>query len=344
MDKTVYFLGAGATKAVCDNAPVNKNLVRKALEHNSGLSETENLQIFINDLFKTRNDPPIDNQIWNLLDYIIQQNRSASPKYNLEQINKLRADLVNLVIKEFKKSLVDADIEYYGRFVSKICLANAAIISTNYDILIDNALFNSSYNYGAKLRRMVTSIRIDPESGLKRPSPEGYGGGLKLNEGKIPLLKIHGSLNWLYCPKCNEVDITVRGKGAEELADSDCYCFNKNCTSKYESLLITPTMYKNYENRIIKEIWNCAEHQLIDADSLVFVGYALKDEDYEIRCLLMKAMLSRSDGYKKVTVIERKPETNNDTAELKIIKEKYEALYGEIEFKEKGFLDYIDSL
>jgi len=71
-----------------------------------------------------------------------------------------------------------------------------------------------------------------------------------INKGDIPLLKIHDSLNWFYSPKCNELDIAVGQKGVVRLAeDQNKYlCVNEYCTSNYESLLVTPTMLKVYDN------------------------------------------------------------------------------------------------
>ncbi len=342
MSKTVYFLGAGATKAVCKDAPLNHDLVRKALEDFPNDIQTEKIASFINHLSKNRPDFPRDNQIWNLLDYILQQGKSASYDYNLEKIAELRAGLINLVIKEFEKTLRDAETQILGNFIEKIKNDNVTIISTNYDILIDNALANKSYNYGAKMRKAISGVRIDGESGLRRPDARGYPGGVWLNQGRIPLLKLHGSLNWLYCPKCNEVDVTIGEKGAIELAEADCYCYNRNCTSKYIPLLITPTMYKSYDNRVIKETWDCAERELRDADNVVFIGYGLKEEDYEIRCLLMKALLNKKELYNNITVVEMEPSTSEEKERINAIKKKYINLYGEqIDFKEIGFKKYV---
>ena len=76
MSKTVYFLDAGATKAISENAPLNSDLVKRALEHFPDEQAAKDLKGFISRLFKME-EPLIDNQIWNLLDYIIQQGRAG---------------------------------------------------------------------------------------------------------------------------------------------------------------------------------------------------------------------------------------------------------------------------
>jgi len=151
MNKTVYFLGAGATIAVAPNAPLNVNLVKKALDDFPDSNEAKEIKDFIKNLFEDRINPPMDNQIWNLLDYIVQEGKSPSSTYSLEQISEIRNSLVNLVIKEFKKSLNPQliSIDTYKIFVPLIVNSESSIISTNYDIFIDDALAeNSSFNYG----------------------------------------------------------------------------------------------------------------------------------------------------------------------------------------------------
>lgn len=337
--KTVYFLGAGATKAVAEHAPLNKDLVKKALSDFETTPEAERLNAFIKTLFPWDNRV-IDNQIWNLFDYIIQEGKSPCFQYNLEGIVALRKDLLSLVIQEFQKSLGRVDKEIYRKFVDKIKLANSAIISANYDNIIDNALL-PNYNYGVKIREIITG-EFGEERGLMRPGR--YAPGISINKGPISLLKTHGSLNWLYCPKCDEVDVSLGEKGVIKTLKG-LHCVNRDCTTKYEALLITPTMFKNYDNRIIKETWECAEKELIEADKIVFVGYALKDEDYQIRCLLMKAMLRKKASYDKITVIERKPANADDKKWIEEnVKKKYEDLYGGVDFHPVGFKEYIEHL
>lgn len=350
MNKAVFFLGAGATIDVVPGAPSNKDLVKKALEDFKETPEGKEIWYFVDDLFHQREFPPTDNQIWNLLDFIVQQGKSASLKYNLERIVELRNSLLNLVIKEFKRSLnpETTPINTYDNFARLIATSHSSIISTNYDIFIDNALVkNDCFDYGAKLRLPVfvsSSARLGfSVKGFRRATE---GGETRLNTGNIKLLKIHGSLNWLYCRKCDEVDITM-GEKFEADALKELHCVHNYCTNKYEPLLITPTMFKNYENRIIKETWDCAEKELIDADNLVFIGYALKDEDYQIRCLLMKALLNKKKNYQKVIVIDKKPDNNDNQVRLEEnIGNKYRDLYGNgvVRFETIGFTEFVNKI
>jgi hypothetical protein len=335
MGKTVYFFGAGATKAVVPKAPLNKDLVKNALTHFRDSSEAVRIRSFLALLFKQRDDVPIDNQVWNLLDYIIQQGKSACREFNLEEIIEIRRCLLSLVIREFQESLETASSGVFQKLISKMA-ADSAIISTNYDILIDQAFAKAGgLNYGAIVRSAVAGEHRG-EAGIKR----AYSYLLpNLNIDSIPLLKIHGSLNWLFCPKCDEVDVTA-DKGVVRTLSGDYHCMNPSCTCRYESLLITPTMFKNYENRFIKDVWKCAENELTAAENLIFVGYSLKEEDYQIRCLLMKAMLNKSDPYKNVTVIEQNA-ASADFIYLNSVEQNFTKLYRDVDFRPIGFEPYV---
>ena len=205
-----------------------------------------------------------------------------------------------------------------------------------------------TFDYGAKLRLPVyvpASARLGFSiNGLRRANETGE---TRLNNGRMKLLKIHGSLNWLYCRKCNEVDITIGEKlEADDLDLKELCCVHKYCTNKYEPLLITPTMFKNYENRIIKETWDCAERELTEADNLVFIGYALKDEDYQIRCLLMKALLNKEKGYQRVVVIDKRADGKDRDELEKDIGNKYRDLYGNdtVKFEAIGFTEFVKKI
>lgn len=347
MAKTTFFLGAGATKAVCKSAPLNNDLVAKALAR---LPKNNELWEFIEkDLFK-RKDPPASNQIWDLFDYILQDGRSASSKYSVEKIYEMKNQLLNLCIQEFESSLKNLDDDQsYRKFVSIMAESSNdfAIISTNYDIVIDNALTEiQCFNYGEKIRYAISGTRNRnyTVSGFKRPDITGE---TRLNDGHIKLLKIHGSLNWLYCRKCDEIDLTIRDKGTIGLL-TGLHCCVRECTGEYESLLITPTMFKNYENRFIKKIWQLAEKELIESDHLVFIGYSLKEDDYQIRCLLMKALLNRIRPYDSISIVEIDPKTTDEIekthSQLTGVEKRYKDLYGNINFKPIGFAQYVEEL
>ncbi len=131
------------------------------------------------------------------------------------------------------------------------------------------------------------------------------------------LLKIHGSLNWLYCNKCNRIDLFVSdgmraAKALDELFNfvpyDDAYscrgtpCRNKKCNGFVSPILVTPTYIKDYENQYVESLWKRAEKVLKRADRVVIIGYSMPTDDIEVALLLKRGLdhLPRE----KITVVE----------------------------------------
>ncbi len=64
-----------------------------------------------------------------------------------------------------------------------------------------------------------------------------------------------------------------------------------------------PTYYKDYQDRIFKEVWEKAEESVALAKELYFIGYALPDADIHIRTMLLSA-LARSSNKIKIFVVD----------------------------------------
>ena len=78
-----------------------------------------------------------------------------------------------------------------------------ALITTNYDILLDNALYERrSCQYGVRIRKSIFPLPTGGKVG-------DYSSD-RLNNRQITLLKLHGSLNWMYCRRCDELDLAPK--------------------------------------------------------------------------------------------------------------------------------------
>lgn len=184
------------------------------------------------------------------------------------------------------------------------------VISLNYDVIIDNAMFSLSEHY---------SSFTTPDYGVDISTP-WY---LRIkNRGVFGrLFKIHGSLNWLYCEKCSRLDLFVSegqnglrtSKALDELYHgapfNDAYscrgtqCRNHpDCDGFVSPVLITPTYAKDYQNPHINRVWQEAENAMKNADKAIIIGYSLPTDDVEI-AMLFKRGLSHLDQ-KRITVVE----------------------------------------
>jgi NAD-dependent SIR2 family protein deacetylase len=175
---------------------------------------------------------------------------------------------------------------------------SVSIITMNWDSLIEKKLYQLSKEYNAGNNK----IKIYPDLCFydnsynkddKRPvstqiKAKGY--------RNIKLIKLHGSINWLNCPYCErtyvdfEEDIALN----ELLLDCSCRECEKNAISErspqMHSTLITPTFLKDLDDLHLRNIWHNALMDLIDAKKIIFIGYSFPDADFEMRCLLKKAV------------------------------------------------------
>ena len=255
--------------------------------------------------------------------------------YSYSDLINIRNYIVRIIAVVLKNNLQDLDSQATESFTLKIG-NNDSIISTNYDILIDNALLSKkkNTNSGVKIRENIFPIeRADDSIRAARLS------GMPLNIGTIKLLKIHGSLNWLYCPKCDEIDITLERKGAAEYLnlnkEYELLCINSYCTSQYEPLIVAPTKFKIYENRLLSNIWEISRECISKADEIVFIGYSLPEADTEIRCLILNG-INMASKKSRISFVDRP--SGSDA----IIN--YRRLFGEVTYLPIGFTEYVENM
>ncbi len=193
-------------------------------------------------------------------------------------------------------------------------LRDTVFVSTNYDILIDNALTEEyghvDLDYGVEFRN------FDWDDDWTRPRPDR----------NVQLFKPHGSLNWLFCPTCNELEITPKEKGVVTRLISD-YANKKcgECETVFSPLIVPPTFYKDLNNVFLSSIWNRTDVALRKVRHIVFCGYSFPDADIHIKYLLKRAQTNR-DGSLRVTVVNNHPDKDPDLAKLE--KQRYERFLG----------------
>lgn len=228
---------------------------------------------------------------------------------------------------------------YHRKLVRKLLeagdLRNVVFISTNYDILIDNALTEEpergfDLDYGVEFRNFDSSFKGDNH--WWRPNLDNC----------VQLFKPHGSLNWLFCPTCNELEITPKEKGVvsrliSEFAKKECF----RCGGVFSPLIVPPTFYKDLNNVFLSTIWNRTDIALQRVKHIVFCGYSFPDADIHIKYLLKRAQTNRS-GPLNVTVINHYPGKDPDLAQQE--KYRYERFLGTaVDYTQKSFEEFSDN-
>ena len=171
------------------------------------------------------------------------------------------------------------------------------------------------------------------------------------------LLKLHGSLNWLYCKTCHSLEfgasesvkflkILTSVVGRPTLKQSytadGSECQVCKCQTKFRPLLIAPSHLKDYVNPHLAQVWYQAEHLLREAGRVIFIGYSLPEDDVEVTYLL-KRSLARGTGQTPVaiTVVDYAPKGQNFRDNAVFCR--YRALFGDVvDWHPEGLDDWLE--
>jgi NAD-dependent SIR2 family protein deacetylase len=165
----------------------------------------------------------------------------------------------------------------------------------------------------------------------------------------VKLLKLHGSMNWLQCQRCQRLFVTFSEKIAVEeyLSEPKCRLCEKNFANHVThdggalliSQLIMPTFLKDLNNVQIKLIWQNACVELSEATKIIFMGYSFPSADFELRQLLARSV--RHNAEIEVILKNQPSDVNKDCPELRyrsfLGKRKLKVIYGGVE-------DYINKI
>ena len=210
--------------------------------------------------------------------------------------------LITFFILTKKSDCYKRDVEYF-LFFDRL-KDNDTIITYNWDLLLDNILdrekiISNIKNIGQVedgiLKKQYLRMLMDL-SAYRDLSWDRTSAPYEKYNSKGYYLKLHGSIDWLYCP--NE-DCGLYSKVfpiKKIIGEYKCY----ECSSKMKHLIIPPVLNKNYSSfPFVKKLWNIALEELQSADELVIWGYRLPPTDFYNRWLLRQ----KSEKLKKVSII-----------------------------------------
>lgn len=308
MSRYVYLLGAGASRS--EGAPVQKDLFKEYFKLFQQKRIPEHISKKINTFFRefygiSTDKQKIDSisfptfeEVMGVLE--IADNREeffrdhVRTKKSLSLLKNYFIYLIAIVLTE-KLSHRYYDYYHYNllkRLQKDDTLWDSLFISLNYDIIIDNSIskgLESEINYGCTFFNYA-----DRNYGLK-------------------LFKLHGSLNWLYCPYCNSLLLSEGIKIVTKIIyDPNIRC--DKCNSKnLQPVIVPPTYFKAMSNYYIQQIWHNIDLALQNSSKLFICGYSFPEADIHIRYLLKRAeMYMRNRGLEVFIINGRKSEENSE--------------------------------
>lgn len=344
--QTAVFLGAGASAS--EGAPIQSKLFQEYFtfcKRPDNLVTTE-MDIELENFFALMFDLDVNSRNLNdlifptfeealgVLDLADTRNESFKDFSNLNfasnsgKLKFLRIYLTMMMAKIIHEKLIHSR-QIHNRLVQNLVRENKIkdtfFLSANYDILIDNALTN-----------LFPDFSLD--YGIDFVNFTEPGDWVKPNDNSIKLFKIHGSLNWLYCPTCNNLRLTPKEKGVIKLLAEDYtsleQTFCPKCESIYSPIIVPPTFYKDFTNIFLNVVWNKAEQNLLYAQHIIFCGYSFPDADMHIKYLVKRAQKNRKGKPLKISVV------NNHTGKSDIVKKEEKNRYQRFLGYSVNYTDY----
>ena len=154
----------------------------------------------------------------------------------------------------------------------------ACLITFNYDLLLDRALTDaarhpiSTWSYAVPFCASVERFPSYRDSA----------------DPTIFLLKLHGSLNWGYCPRCSSLRLWYYNTYDNIFRKTWPEC--KNCSGAsrgFKPVLVGPTSTKRFPSAL-DSAWNTAAICLQQTEKLTVIGYSFPASDREPRRLFLK--------------------------------------------------------
>ena len=316
MSKTVFILGAGASYGHSNRKfPLVNDIFKVAKQlHVTSCKDDEKIILpifecvdfyikknFNKNILDTRQKLDIEDILTNL-EIDIEKTKSNDLQIVRDKVIKIILIIFNILTKRSYQYIKSS--EYY-LFFNEL-EDNDTIITYNWDLLLDNILDREKIISSIEIKklgqieddifkkqylRMLTDLSAYRDLSWDRTSTP-----YKKYHSKGYYLKLHGSIDWLYCPN-EDCGLYSKVFPVKNIVDEyKCH----ECSSKMKRLIIPPILNKNYSSfPFVKKLWNIALEELQSADELVIWGYRLPPTDFYNKWLFRQ----KSDKLKKVSII-----------------------------------------
>lgn len=350
-DRVVVVLGAGATKAC--GGPLTDEILPNAFEQSASV-KLQQLEQFLERHFglpepsdRGRDDYPQLPLLLSLLDTAIDREHGFGGPWNVDKLRAVRREseyaVFSAIASALRRHRAPHD-DLHRRLFEWIhgrTQREPTVISLNYDLLADQSLIAME---GGGFPNYACQI-----------DTAGYETARRWGT----LLKIHGSMNWIYCGACDRLEMGIDRNGdtykialglahTMALSSHDLQQYYEEraakcprCNGAFRPVMITPTHLKDYRNPHIAGLWYRAERELHEATRVIFIGYSLPWDDVDV-IYLLKRGLHRREGEPApaITVVEHSaapvPINMHDAGK------RYRAVFGRnIDWQPHGFENWL---
>lgn len=298
MATTILILGAGASKKA--GAPLMADFLDVAHElwKTGQVPEHEESfrAVFTGIAMLQRVHSKSDLDIQNLesvfASFEMAQTLKTFGTYNSEEISRLMGAMRVVIVKTIEKTMA------YPRSGSTISapepyLALAALVKVLREEARPRhsvALMTFNYDLAADYALLLKQIPIDYALG-----PDSSDGG-----ESIPMLKLHGSINWGWCEECNRIvpwmlrdyvsnmqwDVFPETTAIRMPLGSQLQSMRGHGHELQPDPVLVPPTWNKSEYRVqVASVWARAAKELSDAENIFILGYSLPRTDEFFRYL-----------------------------------------------------------
>lgn len=220
------------------------------------------------------------------------------------QLNRI---IISTLYDLYGKSCDRGTEKLYQSFADKLVKKGTHVITFNYDLILDNLLFNTKNwytvdGYGVHMKSdFIESI----------DSTERQARG----NSKIHYLKLHGSLNWgkRIIPHPYQGDnITLLDNIPPDRSiipiEYSSLSNTEMINMHYQSYIIPPILTKQelYKTPLLQNIWYKSKQLIQMANKIYIIGYSFPPSDFITEFLFRQALSSSQSMPKEIDVIDIK--------------------------------------
>jgi hypothetical protein len=329
-EKVVFVMGAGFSFPALQfgQAKILEKLDELAQTNDAIKKLTRSSFRFIKDVFGGRTTVSLED-VYTALDRSILESQSLKSYVHADLV-RIRQGLSESVTELTRMSVQsNKNTAYVESFAEKACrfrrkafderkrfkdpkrkkygLDRIAIVSLNWDTILDAALANHMSKYYRREKRKISpgDMFIDYcmfDFKIKKNSIVPPSLRMKpLDIVNFKLLKLHGSMHWFRCSNCAALYVNLETKPYETLVKHQKYChvclrFLKKVPIDPKNLepyelkryFVTPTLLKDFNSTHFRSIWWNAGYEIAEATRIIFIGYSLPLADYDFKFLIAK--------------------------------------------------------
>jgi hypothetical protein len=352
----LFILGAGFSRNA--GLPVQSEFTERLIHAGTDKDQTKIVVPFLRDFIaeafghskkaKSRYWPELED-IFTCIDLSANTGHHLGFRFPPSELRKIRRALISRILGMLRADYENAKKEKRPEwkdlcsFFQKIDLQRSAFINLNWDTVVEEFISDIhgpwEFDYECDAHRAFF-----PKSGMQIALET------KQFDSKVQIVKMHGSINWLYCDCCHglfwfppheSLKVAQQILRAQEWEAIDPEYFRTEWTCLYcrnvplGTRLATFTYLKALDFPMFQKSWFSAERLLREAKRWIFVGYSLPAADYEFKYLLKRTQLSR-EVQPEIIIVSKGPNSRRTY-------DNYQRFFGLMVKKKNFFKNGIDA-